>query len=902
MPVSTIHCPECDELVPGAADYCPVCGISRTLLGYQSDDKWLEIRRSATWRKEVAPSPNRANPAPLPPRPARSRPPMWNAWRRIHHQIRPTIVVWISLFVFLILIFGGVFGIVVTRGSGVSNPSDDLALQVTPNNVAVGATVMLNGEHFKPYGKIGLTRDTAIPVLDTANATAINADRDGNFADTIVITPDWDDGLHTLNAEDAFRHKVASFSIMVTGHTTTLRPAHLRVSVDTLDLGSGDLATNTTRTMTLTNIGAGFISWQGAVAQPWLTLSPARGTFANGHSTQIMVAIDRSKLNPGRYKAQINILSTAGNSIVSVNAAVTPLILGYNAALRTDPALLSFTAIDGGLSPSNQIITVSNPGLRPLQWQAATDTNWLFVSPQSGIVDPSSNQPVTVHVDSSLLLPGTYNGAVLLSMGGSASNGNSLQTVFVTVTIMPQCSLLIAPGQLNFASVYRQGTPALKAINIAAPSGCNMPASWSAISNASWLTIDTTSGQVPVSPNVGINVAGLLPGVYNSSIVFSFASGTQTLPVTFTLSQTAVPLVATAPGALSFRGVVGQPGPAIQKISIANSGDGGALHWTATATSGGWLTVYPAAGILMAHQSALFNVTASVLPTLAPGAYKGAVTVIGTDGYGHLASGSPQVIPVSLLVQPACTFTVSPGMLNFTGISGQATLVSQQVALLTDPSCTHKLSWTATTSGGTWLSAIVVGNTMNVSATLAQLTSGTYSSAVTVTAYDSVTGLLVSVPQVVPIVLTARAACTLLSPSSVAEVFTTTAGSNPTAQIFTISVTGTCSGAVMITPTIVPGSEATWLSVATTTAGVVSGGSATFTVTVNSASLPTGRYQATIRLSSSDSGVTMTTQMVDVKLNVNALSAPVIGTPTPTPPSIVAPSPTPTLVAATAVT
>jgi hypothetical protein len=899
MPVNTIHCPECDELLPGAAKYCPVCGISRTLLGHQSDDKWLEIRQSATWRKEVAPSPNRANPAPLPPRPARSRPPMWNTWRRIRHQIRPTIAVWISLFVFLMLIFGGVFGIVVTRGSGVNNQSDDLALQVAPNNVAVGATVMLNGEHFKPYGKIGLTRDTAIPVLDTANATVIDADRDGNFADTIVITPDWDDGLHTLNAEDAFRHKVASFSIMVTGHTTTLRPAHLLASVDTLDLGSGDQATNTTRTLTLTNIGAGFISWQGAVTQPWLMLSPASGTFANGHSTQIMVAIDRSKLNPGAYKAQINILSTAGNSIVSVNAAVTPLISGYNAVLRTDPALLSFTAIDGGLSPSNQTVTVSNPGQRPLQWQATTDANWLFVSPQSGIVDPASNLPVTVHVDSSLLLPGTYNGAVILSMGGSASNGDSLQTVFVTVTIMPQCSLLVAPGQLNFASVYQQGTPALKAINVAASSGCNVPASWSAISNASWLTIDTTSGQTPASPNVGINVAGLLPGVYNSSIVFSFASGTQTLPVTFTLSQTAVPLMTTAPGALSFSGAIGQS-PAIQKISIANNGESRALNWTATATSGGWLTIYPATGILKAHQSALFNVTASVLPTLAPGTYKGAVTVIGTDGDGHPASGSPQVIPVSLLVQPACTFTASPGILNFTGISGQATLVSQQVALLADPSCTHKLNWTATTSGGTWLSASIVGTTVNVGATLAQLTAGTYSSSVTVTAYDSVTGLLVGVPQVVPIVLTAQAACTLLSPSPAAEVFTTTARSNPAAQIFTISVTGTCSGAVTITPTIVPASADTWLSVATTTAGVVSGGSATFTVTVNSASLPVGQYAATIQLS----GVTMTAQMVDVKLNVNPPSAPVVGTPTPTPtpPSIVTPSPTPTLVATTAVT
>jgi Viral BACON domain len=874
-------------------------------LGNRSDDKWLEIRQSATWRKEVAPSPNRANPAPLPPRPARSRPPMWNMWRRIHHQIRPTFIVWISLFIFLVLIFGGVFGIVVTRGSGVRNQSEDLALQVTPNNVAVGATVMLNGEHFKPYGKIGLTRDTAIPVLDTANATVIDADRNGNFADTIAITPDWDNGIHTLNAEDAFRHKVASFSIMVTGHTTTLRPAHLQISVDALDLGSGDQATNTTRTMTLANIGAGLISWQGTGSQLWLILSPTSGTIASGQSVQVIVAIDRSKLSPGEYKAQINILSTAGNNTVTVKAAVTQIVSSNRAILQTDAALLSFTAVDGGLSPSPQILTVSNPGLTSLQWQATTNTDWLFVSPQSGYVDPASNLPVTVRIDSSLLLPGTYNGAITLSMQGSDANRNNAQVVFVTVTIMPQCSLQVVPGQLNFTGVYQQGMPASKAINITVSQGCNMPVSWKAISNASWLTIATSSGQTPASPEVSVNISGLLPGVYNSSIMLSSPSGTQTLPVSFTLSQTSISLMTTAPNALSFSGVVGQNSSAIQRIAVVNTGGIGALHWTATATGGNWLAVYPATGLLMAHQSASFNVTASVLPALAPGTYKGVVTITGIDGYGHPTSGSPQVIPVSLLVQPACTFTISSGALKFTGISGQAALVSQQVALLVDVSCTHKLNWTATTSGGTWLLASVVGTTINVSTTLAHLNAGSYSGAVTVTAYDSVTGLLVGTSQVVPIVLTAQAACTLLSPSPAAEVFDSTAGSNPVAQIFTVSVTGTCSGAVTITPTIVPTSAASWLSVVTTPAGVASGGSATFTVTVNSAGLPAGQYQATLQLSSSNSGIIMSTQMVDVKLTVTVPSNPVIGTPIPTPTptpmpsSIIVSSPTPTLVVAT---
>jgi len=157
---------------------------------------------------------------------------MWNTWRRIRYRLSLTIVVWISIIAFLIS--GSVFGIVATRGSSVSAHAQELALQVTPDNVAVGGTVILDGEHFNPYGKIALTRDTSIPIQDTANATLIDADHNGNFTDTLVVTPDWGDGLHTINAEDALAHKLASFSIMVTGHATSLRPGHLRVSVDTL--------------------------------------------------------------------------------------------------------------------------------------------------------------------------------------------------------------------------------------------------------------------------------------------------------------------------------------------------------------------------------------------------------------------------------------------------------------------------------------------------------------------------------------------------------------------------------------------------------------------------------------------------------------------------------------------
>src|SRR5205807_4559114 len=116
----------------------------------------------------------------------------------------------------------------------------------------------------------------------------------GTFTDTVIVDPAWQAGSHIIRAEDARLHKIAAFTIMVTGHSPSLRPAHLLLSMNSLDLGAGDQATNSTKSITLTNAGGGQISWQTTTTQPWLLLSPKSGTFASGETAQVTVAADRS--------------------------------------------------------------------------------------------------------------------------------------------------------------------------------------------------------------------------------------------------------------------------------------------------------------------------------------------------------------------------------------------------------------------------------------------------------------------------------------------------------------------------------------------------------------------------------------------------------------------------------
>src|SRR5205823_3602135 len=287
--------------------------------------------------------------------------------------------------------------------------------------------------------------------------------------DTVVADAKWRAGSHIIRAEDSFLHKSASFTILVTGHSPSLRPGHLLISSTMLNLGSGDQATNSFKTLTLTNAGGGQISWQAAPTQSWLLISPENGTFASGESVQLTVAVDRSNLQPGAYAAQALFTSNVGQVTLSVNMNTTLLEPDHLPVLQLLPAVLSFTGTDGSQNPSAQVVTISNPGVLPFQWSTTisnSNGNWLSVSPQSGFVNKGASQSVVVGVNISTLLPGHYNAVITFTGQGAGTVKDSPQNVYVSLTVMPQCTLQVSPGNLSFTDVYLQPNPPAKVISL----------------------------------------------------------------------------------------------------------------------------------------------------------------------------------------------------------------------------------------------------------------------------------------------------------------------------------------------------------------------------------------------------------------------------------------------------
>jgi Viral BACON domain len=870
-----------------------------------------ELQRRANWEKVVTHKTSRVTPDLVTPpsipavykSPAGATPPALIGVRSIAPkqppQLQTRFFSWISILVLFCLLLGGVFGLVVSYGRGffnqASHTSNVFALKVTPSNAVIGGIITLHGTAFSLNGRVGLTRDASITLVDTHGMNIIHADSQGTFSDSVIVDPSWEPGAHIIRAEDAMLHKSASFTVFVTGQGIPLHPSHLLFSSNAIDLGTGDQATNTTQVITLTNTGGGQITWQATVTQPWLLVSPKSGTLAFNQKMNIEVAADRSNLKVGAYAAGLVFISNTGQATLPVKMIVTQLQPGHRAVLQLSPALLAFTGTDGASSPQSQEVTISNPGVLPLQWSATSATSdgssWLSMYPLSGTVAKGSSQPVAISVNTSIMLPGVYSGWLTFTSQGTVPIKGSPQTIFVSLVVAPQCSIQVSPGGLSFAGAYLQSSPNGQGISLGASQGCSTSMAWSATatttSGGKWLSIGPTGGVTPANPVVNVTSTGLKPGVYSGSIIFSWPAGNQTLPVTFTLGQATTPIIAAAPATIALSGISGQTVPLTQTITITNPG-GGTLFWHATAVTtvgGAWLGISPVSGTIAPHATGLITVTGKVLSTLTAGTYSGTISIVGTDSLGHPVSGSPMSIPVNLVVQAPCSVVAAPLALKFLGVVGGANPVAQPLAITTSGACVNAITWTATPAGGKWLTATPAGtvsatvpSATNVGVLLTGLTAGTYSGSVTIAAIDSVTKLAVGPPKSIPITLTVQTICTLQSPSARAMTFSAEAGLSPASQTFTVGVVGACAGNVTITPTATTSSGAGWLVVSAPVT-VMSGGSANFTVSMASTGLAAGKYTGSISLAAVNgtAAISGSPQVVGITFNVLAAPALVAG-------------------------
>jgi len=255
-----------------------------------------------------------------------------------------------------------------------------------------------------------------------------------------------------------------------------------------------------------------------------------------------------------------------------------------------------------------------------------------------------------------------------------------------------------SPQVLNF--VYQIGGPNPPAQNIYL--SASVPTQFSlSVSGATWLTVAPTTGITPSSLVASVTApANATPGTLTGSIIIGPAASTDALRtvVTVTLQVLAPPqgnLVVT-PNSLTFDYQINGPFPQGSYFSVSSTGAAASFNLsTTTYGTGGWLAVSTTGNVTPAS----VYVSVIPLPTMTPGIYSGAVTVIP-----NYAGGVAVTVAVTLRVSAGGSLTASPSVLSFSYQSSGFLPPPQTVGVGNSAggAATFTVSAT-TTSGGPWL-------------------------------------------------------------------------------------------------------------------------------------------------------------------------------------------------------
>ena len=485
-----------------------------------------------------------------------------------------------------------------------------------------------------------------------------------------------------------------------------------------------------------------------------------------------------------------------------------------SAGLASAPASLIFDAVAGAAAPASKNLSITATGAAAT-FTAASNAPWLSAAPTGGTTPAT----VSVTVNTTGLAAGTYSATLTFSAAGV-----STATIPVTLNVTPASQLSVGPASLAFTSVSGAAAPPSKTLSVAATGSA---LSFTAASNAAWLSASPASGTTPATVNVSVNPAGLAVGNYSGSITLT-APGANPQTVGVTLAINAAPVLTLSPASLTFTAAGTQ--------SVALGSTGSALSYT-TSSNAGWLTALPSAGTAPGTLSVSVNTTG-----LAPGNYSGLVTVTPTGA-------APQDVAVTLNLAPPAQLSLAPTALVFDGVSGAASPASKSVAVASTGSA---LAYSVTSSAA-WLSASPASGTspgnVNVSANTSGLAVGVYTGTLTFTPPAG------STPQTVTVTLNITLAPQLTVAPASLTFDAQSGGAAPAAKPVNIASTGTALNYTI-------GSNAAWL-----TAAPLSGATpASISVSVNPAGLATGTYSGVISMSAPGA----TPQTVPVTLNITA--------------------------------
>jgi uncharacterized protein (TIGR03437 family) len=235
-------------------------------------------------------------------------------------------------------------------------------------------------------------------------------------------------------------------------------------------------------------------------------------------------------------------------------------------------------------------------------------------------------------------------------------------------------NLYVTPPYLAYQYTVGGPLPAAQALTIT--SDGNTPFT---IPNPSftWITLTPQAGTTPGSVNVGINPAGLAPGLYVGQLLPVANGYNSPAPVRIGLTVLAAPQFIITPNALTFSYQSGGATPPPQTVELQASGQN--VNFSATVSGATWLSINPSSGMTPKP----LVVTATPSPGMAPGTYTGTITFSATSTppapsqsmtVTLIVTAAPPTLTAAAVVNAASNLSgpVAPGEIIFVGGNGFA--------------------------------------------------------------------------------------------------------------------------------------------------------------------------------------------------------------------------------------
>lgn len=658
-----------------------------------------------------------------------------------------------------------------------------------------------------------------------------------------------------LNAEGAVTWTSSDPAVAVvvsTGFTTALKSGSTQITA--ADTRGSSTATLTVRSLAALALTPGTISFTqqrgasdpapqavqvsdagddkvGAVTVAGIAYDPGQPTgwltatlSSSAAPAQLSVRAQAGTMPVGSYRATVSVSAvgaTNGSQPVVVTLAVTPA-----PAIQLSSTALSFTSLRAVGTVPAQTVNVTNSGGGTLtQLTAATvyapgqATGWLAATLNTAAIPMSLSVQPTV----GSLPDGTYNATVVVSAPGAS---NSPQSVAVTLTVTSN-TIALSRTSVPFSGAVGGANPSVQTVGISNAgagtlTGLAVAVSYRAGQTPGWLTTATLSSTtanstLTLQPSVG----ALAPGTYNATVAVTAPGATnspQIIAVTLTVATS--PSIALSRTSVPFSAQLGGANPAVQTVTITNSGTGTltGLAFTIGYQMGqpnGWLAGIATTG---ANGETIVSLqpTTGVLPV---GTYNATVSMTSP-----VANNSPQNITVTFVISASPAIGVSTALVNFSGTAGFASPLSQVVIISNGGSGTlNQLSTSINYANGQptgWLVASLSTTsapaTLTLTPTSGALPAGTYSATVSV-----ISPMATNTPQFITITFVLGSAPTI-SLSATTRNFQINIGAAPPAAQ-TVTITNSGSGSLTGLNTSISytaGQPTGWLSAAlnTTTA------------------------------------------------------------------------------------